>query len=293
MPSVAINTNYVFIPELLNKDSLAIGFNGKFGIESTLGSLPISLGDELLIIKKIENDLIFTNAGKISAIGKKESISGNNLKSTPKQPTYRYNFDFQVNKKLEKNNRLSELEYSLPVIENYNNPEVHFQQQFRNMPDKDFETVVNGWVYASRTVFGKLINSLPRQGKLEFMIQAMDHFSTINFRNTSIVDGLEFLYDYIERRILSRGRLLVAIDGIIKKNLDDLISSEDIGFIDPDTNQIQNISTQANIFKNLFGLENKKSLKKSLQDTIQQNQNLEARFQKLFQRRSWPVDLEK
>lgn len=298
MSAVAINTNYVTIPELSNKDFLSIGFDGKFGIDSTQRSLPISVGDELLVIKKLDNDLIFTNSGKISAVGKKEliltqALPNVNSKSISKHDMYRYYFEFHIDKKLEKNNRLSELEYSLPVVENYNNPEVHFQQQFRNMPDKDYETVVNGWVYASRTVFGKLINALPRQNKLEFMIQAMDNFSTIDFRNTSIIAGLEFLYDYIDRRILSRGRLLVATDSIINKELKDLLPPSNIGFIDPDTNSIQNISTQAKIFKSLFDIEKEKSLRKSLQDTIKQNQNLEMRFQKLFIRRPWPVDLEK
>jgi hypothetical protein len=296
MPAVAINTNYVYIPEILKDGFLSEGFNGSFGIESTQRNLPLSVGDELLIIKKLDNDLIFTNAGKISNVGKRELVITDRQRKTnynSNNPLYRYNFDFHVDKKLIKNNLLSELEYSLPVVENYNKPETHFQQQFRNMPDKDYETVVNGWVYASRTVFGKLINALPRQNKLEFMIQAMDYFSTIDFRNTSILEGLEFLYSYIERRILSRGRILVATDSIINKELNGLLPSNAVGFIDPDTKRIQNISTQAKIFKNLFDLEHEKSLKTSLNDTIQSNKDIEDRFKKLFNRRPWPVDLER
>jgi hypothetical protein len=295
MPAVAINTKYVPLPGLSGSNFLKAGVQGEFRIESTLQYLPIDAGDGLIFIKPQNKDLLFTNLAIVDKVGEKRFIKGTTGKGNTiiNQDHYEHYFNFEVEKTLTKNNRLSELEFSLPVIENYHKPEVHFQSQFRTLPNKDFDTIVNGWVYATRTVFGKLVNALPRQNKLEFMIQAMDHFSTIDFRETALVDGLEFLYQYIDRRILSRGRLLVATDGIIKKELDSLLPPEDIGFIDPETRSVQNISTQAKIFKSLFDIEKQKSLKKSLQETIKNNQALETRFQKMFNRRLWPVDLEK
>lgn len=298
MSIVAVNSQYVVIPGFSNPSLFKVGHTGEFIIKSTEQSLPISAGDDLIFIKPSKGDLIFSNSGRISKIGRKDIIKGKPVAkgatfSYQNKDAYNHYFDFEVKAILNKNNKLSELEYSLPVVENYHKPEVHFQSQYRTLPKNDFDTIVNGWVYATRTVFGKLVNALPRQNKLEFMIEAMDHFSTIDFKDTSLIDGLDFLYRYIEHRILSRGKLLVATDGIIKNELKDLLPPNDVGFIDPETNSIQNISNQADIFKNLFKLEKEKSLKSSLEDTLKKNRELEARFQKLFIRRAWPVDLEK
>lgn len=298
MSAVTINTKQVTIPALNNSSHLSIGFRGNFKIESTEASLPLSIGDDLIFIKVINDDMVFTNTGIISKIGKRDFVKGKPKKGGQFQQfkdrdKYHHHFNFEIKKTLQKNNMLSELEYSLPVVDNHHKPEVHFQSQYRAIPKDDFDTIVNGWVYVTRTAFGKLVNSLPRQNKLEFMIQAMDHFATIDFSRTSLVDGLEFLYKYIERRILSRGRILVATDGIIKKELTDFFPVDEVGFTTIENETILNIHTQAQVFSDLFVLDKEKSLKKSVKDMIKNNETLESRFQDLFKRRAWPVDLEK
>ena len=298
MSAVTINTKQVSITAFRKNSTLLAGYNGNFRIESTEPSIPIEIGDDILFIKVVKDDMIFTNTGIVSSVGKREFVQGQ--PSTPgrrrqfrDRDKYHHHFNFEIKKILQKNNKLSELEYSLPIVDNYHHPEVHFQAQYRSLPEKDFETIVHGWVYATRTVFGKLVNALPRQNKLEFMIHAMDHFSTIDFSNISLIDGLDFLYQYIERRILSRGRLLVATDGIIKKELSDILPTEEVGFAGPENEYVHNISNQAQIFRSLFALEKEKSLKTTVKETVENNKELEARFQNLFSRRSWPVNLEK
>jgi len=298
MAIIAVNTKYVYIPELSISQFLKDGSQGEFKIESTERNLPIDVGNNIVFIKPQLSDLVFTNSGTIQKIGKRDFLPGKPVEqgktaAYENKDKYHHHFNFKVEKTLHKNNRLSELEYSLPVVENYNKPETHFQSQYRTLVTNDFETIVNGWVYATRTVFGKLINALPRPNKLEFMIEAMDHFRTIDFRNTSLLDGLEFLYHYIDKRILSRGKLLVATDKILKSELSNLLPADQIGFVDPQTMTIFNINDQAKIFNSLFKLESERSLKQSLQDAVENNRGLETRFQKIFKRRSWPVDLEK
>lgn len=298
MTSIAINTKYVSIPELKLKGALNIGYKGEFFIKSKNEDLPINTDDNLILIKPIKDDLIFTNSAVINKVEKPIFIKKNNILSNSSNSFenidyYEHYFRFEVKKILDENNKLSELEYSLPIIYNYNNPEAHFQSQYRKIERSDFETIINGWVYATRTVFGKLINALPRQNKLEFMILAIDNFSIIDFRNISLLEGLQFLHKYIERRVMSRGKLLVASNKILKNQLDTLPYLDKIGFIDPGTNKIQNINSQAEIFSKLFLLEKEKSIENALKETINKNGELEERFQNLFKRYNWPINLEK
>jgi hypothetical protein len=217
MSTVAINTKYISLPELAQVNALRIGSKGEFSILSTDRALPIEVGNDLLFIKPDNSDLVFTNSAIIKDIGEKDLVKGKphipgKGLTYENRDRYNHHFKYEVKTVLNRNNRLSELEYSLPVVDNYNKPETHFQSQYRALPQNDYETIVNGWIYATRTVFGKLINALPRPNKLEFMIQAMDHFSAIDFRNTSLLEGLDFLYQYIDRRILSRGIILPIFD---------------------------------------------------------------------------------
>jgi YD repeat-containing protein len=205
--------------------------------------------------------------------------------------TYRHHYSFVVDQQLKTNNLLSDLEYSLPIIYNYHKPKVHFQQQYRGLQKTDYDTIVNGWVYATRTVFGKMVNAIPRQNKLEFMLRAIDNFSTIDFTKIHLMDGLEFLYEYIDARILSRGRILVATNNLIEKKLSDIIPPDEVGFISPDGEQNNKLSTQAKIFDELFSLEKKHNLRQSLKSFIAQKSEQEERFEKIFSKQTWPIDL--
>ncbi|MFD2556047.1 hypothetical protein [Sphingobacterium tabacisoli] len=298
MSAIAINTKYVQIPGLENQDFLEKGKNGQLKISSLEPTLPISLGNNLVFIKPINDDLVFTNSATVTRIDprlvvKSDSTSASRTNKTKKRDSYDHYFSFEVEEILKENNKLSELEYSLPIISNYLKPEVHFQTQYRTLEKDDYQTIVKGWIYATRTVFGKLANALPRQNKLEFMIESIDNFSTINFKEISLVDGLDFLYKYIDRRILSRGELLIGIDRILNRHLGDLLPVEEVGLIDPQSNKAQNINSQAKIFNDLFQLEKGKNLKDSLRETIDKNSQLEERFQKMFSRKTWPIDLER
>lgn len=298
MPAVAVNSKYVDIPGLNHQAFLKTGSKGGFRVESTENVLPISKGSNILFIKPKDKDLVFTNTAFITKVGdiKPAPLSPSGSKTvTAKEEKLKYHhyFNFEVKSELKHNNKLSELEYSMHLVDNYHAPDIHFHSQIRNVPSMDYETIVNGWVYATRTIFGKLVNSLPRQNKLEFMIQAMDHFSTIDFKETSLLEGLHFLYQYIEQRILSRGRLLVATDGIMRGSLKDILPADKVGFIDPENLTVHNISSQAEIFKKLFDMEKQKNLKVMLEESLKNNKTLEERFQKMFTRRTWPVDLER
>ncbi|WP_127132977.1 hypothetical protein [Pseudoflavitalea rhizosphaerae] len=274
-------------------------FIGNFSIHSKLTQLGIKKGAKAVILMPKDKDLEFTSVGEISNVFETTVIKplssdiarAASVGALRPRDTYRHNFEIEVNQKLFNNNLLNELEYSLRNVYRYNNPVVHFQTQFRELNEDDYETIVKGLVYATRTTFGKLVNSLPRHNKLEFMIQAMNKFSTIDFAKISLRSGLDYLYEYIERRILSKGLLLVEIDKLLNSKFKDILPPNEVGFIDPDTEKHNTISIQAKYFEHLFRLEKEHNLKEFVKKKINENFEAEGRFDKIFEKETWPIDL--
>lgn len=295
----SINTQKV---EIYSSNGMEVShpqFIGTFSISSRLNNLGIKEGAKVVVMKPEKRDARFISAGSISKVMdiavieptpheiKRSAIRG----GPPPRKTYRHSFEISINEKLEQNNLLSELEYSLKEVYRYNNPSVHFHTQYRDLMEEDYDTIIQGWIYTIRTVFGKLVNSIPRQNKLEFMLQAMNEFSTIDFAEVPLKEGLDFLHNYIEKRILNRGRLLVETNRIVKEKLNDLLIPHEVGFINPETKRHNNLNTQAEYFEKLFSLERKHDLKKYVQNTISENSQLESRFDKIFKNATWPIDL--
>ena len=294
-----INTQKVEISRVSGIDISEPPFVGNFSIASKLDQLGIRMGAKAVVLKLEEDDFRFASAGEISKIfdttiikpSSDEIVRATSRGLPPPRDTYRHNFQLQVTQRLFNNNLLSELEYSLKDVYRYNNPMVHFQTQYRELNDDDYETIIDGLVYTARTAFGKLINSLPRQNKLEFMIQAINEFRTIDFTKISLQKGLDYLYDYIERRILRKGLLLVEIERLLEEKFSDILIPNEIGFIDPATEKHNNISIQAKYFEQLFNLDREHNFKDFVRKKIKENEELEIRFNKIFEKETWPIDL--
>ena len=262
------------------------GYKGDFSIRSSFENLVINEQDEVVIALPLDGDLCFISEGlitKVKPIRKALSTDSNNY--------FYHNYSLEIKNELKNNNLLSDLEYSIKSVYRHRNPIVHFQQQYRDLPQQDYETIVKGWVYTTRTTFGKLINSLPRQNKLEFMLQAMDKFSTVDFKDISLQSGLEFLYNYIDKRILSRGKVIVETNKLIIENLADILPHTEIGFINPESKTNNNLSVQAALFEKLFALENNSNILQFINGAKSEDTNLEHRFLQIFKSETWPIDL--
>lgn len=295
----AINTQKVEIVSTSGEDFSEPRFVGNFSITSKLENLGIDVDSDALVMIPENKDLRFTSAGKIINVFEttvirptpSELLRARVAGSPPPRDTYRHNFKIEITQKLVTNNLLSQLEYSIKDVYRYNNPAVHFQTQYREIKKDDFKTIVDGLIYTARTAFGKLINSIPRQNKLEFMIQAMNEYSTIDFAKIPLQVGLDFLYDYLERRILKKGWLLVETDRILNEKFNDILAPKEIGFVNPSTETYNNISTQANYFNELFRLERQHNFRDYVNQKISENPALEERFNKIFEKETWPIDL--
>ncbi len=299
MAAFAINTKYVDLPELKQKLHLNKGDTGHFSIESELQYLPIRKNNHFLFIRPDKDELIFTNDGVITTQATiiklptpTDQITKARRKNLPPpKDRYRHTFNYKIEKPLEKNNYLNDLKYSLRVVYNFYKPESHFSQQFREINSEDYKTIVNGWIYTVRTAFGKVVNALPKQNRLEFMLQAMENFGTIDFVKVPLLEGIDFLNDYVNRRIISRGKLLVATDKLITGNLKPHLDPKQVGFFDEISGNEKNIHTQAIIFRKLLSLQNKTSLKDYLSQSIQSVPEIETHFDTMFKRETWPIDL--
>lgn len=296
MAAFALNSKY--IPEFANS-ALIKGDKGEFSIISELDEISINNHSKFILLRPVDKEFLFTNEGKITSKARivklpasldqvSKAKSRNQL--LPKDK-FKHIFKYEINNTLSNNNTLNDLKYSLRIVYNFYKPESHFSQQFRDINTDDYQTIVNGWIYTVRTAFGKIVNALPKQNRLEFMLFAMDEFKTIDFVKIPLIQGIEFLNSYVEKRILSRGNLLVSTDKLIRKNLKDIIDAENIGFVDEITGSEKNISSQSLIFKKLQTLKNKGTLKEYLNKSINSNLELETYFNKMFKSQTWPIDL--
>lgn len=297
MSAIAINTQYVTLTPTGKIKEHSKGFTGRLCIISMLDEISIYENDQVIIATPtLDKDLKFESDGIITKVNEIKKVTQLNLKNTignqnPPKDRFEHYFSIEITKELKNNSLLSDLEYSLQSVYRFSKPIVHFQQQFRNLTKQDYDTIVRGWIYYSRTAFGKLVNSIPRQNKLELMLQAMDHFSTVNFKDVSLYQGLDFLYKYIDKRILSRGRLLIETNNLLKKHLSDILPQEEIGFYNPENKKTDNISKQAGIFEDLFKLEKQSDVRKLIRENISEDSQLEQRFMQIFKLETWPIDL--
>ncbi|MEJ8818559.1 hypothetical protein [Lacibacter sp. H407] len=291
---IVVNTQYVDFSTSNQHQEISAGFKGHFYIVSSLDQIGIREDEEIVIAIPVKNDLTFSASGFVAKVGAVDRIPPSARPSDgqlqPKEK-YRHSYQIAITNDLTQNNLLSDLEYSIKAVYRFNKPIIHFQQQFRDLSKEDYETIIKGWVYASRTAFGKLVNSIPRQNKLEFMLQAMDFFATVDFAKVSLHDGLSFLYEYINRRILSRGRLIVETNELIKSELKEIVPYTEVGFYNSQKEIADNILTQATLFEKLFSLEGKSNINRIIQKSISEDSNMEQRFLQLFKTETWPIDL--
>lgn len=299
MSVIAINTQYVKLKPLTNATHLHQGFEGRFTIHSSIDALDIRRNDKVLVGEPINDDLRFISEATITKVSGITTVKPSSKVLEEKEKAglpapkdeYDHHFEFKVDSLLQKNNLLSDLEYSLKSVYIYSKPIRHFQHQYRAVIREDYDTIVNGWVYTARTIFGKIVNAIPRQNKLEFMLHAMDYFSTVDFSEVPLTEGLDFLNSYIKDRILSRGRLLVETNKLVKNNLSEIVPLNEIGFINPQTQKSNTLKPQAEIFEKIFDLETQINLVQFIRKSISENSELESRFIKIFKNQTWPIDL--
>lgn len=245
----------------------------------------------------------FTQIGKIVDVSKPEilpfspkEMERNEYRKARGLPLLkqRRRFIFELEgKPLNENNQFDDLTYSLYSIHNYVKPISHFQHQLTIVGEKDFETIEKGWIYLYRTLFGKIANVLPFENRFEFSLMVSREYKTVHFKGLPYEELLKKLIDYIEVRIHGRGHLITNTS-IMLKTIGEKINEDlsPVGFIpyersDGRAKHGDEIMTQARLFESLF------TAYKELDITsiFMKKDPHSERFNKLFERREWPLNL--
>jgi hypothetical protein len=265
-------------------------------IISRWSRIRVSQGDNYILLSNQPHDFRFKEYGEVKhvadAVGlpyTQAEINENNRRArlglAPIPPRNKHTVHISPKQQLQNINRFDDLVYSLLAVKNYARPMAHFQRQYRGLSQIDYDTIIKDWLYVARTAFGKLVNALPNDVKLEFMLIVMRDFKTMNFTKLQYDDVFDKLEEYIEGHILSQGRLLIETERMLREIG---APAGKIGFYDEENLKTDLVQTQARLFQDLFAVDPGNTLIQEIKTEIERNEE-ERRFDQIFKDRAWPL----
>ena len=297
--------NSAYADTKFRKNSGGLRQHAKIEIESKKRGLMIQRNTNFLLMGSSDgtNEYSFSHYGKVMSVsdGVELPFSDKDLEVneerrrknlSPLSKSFKYTVSVNPQGELVTNNRLGDLAYSLQAVGLYAKPFRHFQKQYRTIEEFDYETVVAGHLYIARTAFGKIANALPRANRMEFTILSMEKFGSEDLIGIDYLQALDFLFDYVERKILNPGTFVIETDALLEKVFENKnVPYQRIGFLDSDEAVPDSIREQANIFRELFDQGGSKDLLAEIKDGVFENANIEKRFSSVFNKSRWPVYL--
>ncbi|MBA4241485.1 MAG: hypothetical protein C0448_12225 [Sphingobacteriaceae bacterium] len=217
---------------------------------------------------------------------------------------FRHTLDFTDAESFKTHKSLDDYSYSLlKIYKRYINPVRHFSRVVTELPKSDYETLELERIYIERTLFGRLINSIPYENRLQFILIAVNQFKKADFREIPLADALILLKDFVSSGLIKMGEYLIESQKLIKNNYELFGDIEKVGFISPDifnSNEelkedhldlkTDYIESQSKLFNRLFEIDTDfDSLFSIAGFEIKQNEKME--FRKIFSESSWPIDL--
>jgi hypothetical protein len=239
------------------------------------------------IIGQISSHEIELNEEDVKGFEKKEI----NPVDYPKK--YKHKIPVKLNKISE---RLEDYTFSLIAVENYSTPENHFRHDYTKSNKDDYETIVNKWVFVSRSVFGRLYNCLPIDDQT-YLLNHLTKHGDKDIRSVGFINAIKELREFIEGNIIDTGKYLIASEALVNEHFLSLgIDINEVGFFD-NSNEgltsekiiIDTIKDQATEFKDLFSLDYDLALLDTIEEQVKQNKDIETRFEKIFKSQKWPI----
>ena len=183
---------------------------------------------------------------------------------------------------------VEDVKYSFKNITNLKTPIREFNLNLNSISKVEFEAVLYGDIFFSRTIFIKLYESLPYQHKLAFYKIIFD----LNPFDVELTNDHELLLtkieDYIETYILKPAKLFAESSDILKKLVDNEFH-EKIGFNTKDM-PVDYIEDHLDYAGNFISLYNKDLFDKFKQ-TYENFKETESEFKKVFKSIPSPVTL--
>jgi hypothetical protein len=195
------------------------------------------------------------------------------------------------------NEKLEDYTFSLKAVNNYSTPYNHFKNKYTKFNEDDYETITKKLVFGSRSVFGRLFNSLPTDDQIEVLSNLMTMSKKNNIRDVGFLNSIQFLRSYIEDRIIETGKYIVKINELVESKFTSYnLNPDKLGFYDYDQSipvnteiKVDNIKAQAMCFKEMFSLDFDLSLLDDLENQISKNKDIESRFEDIFKKELWPI----
>ncbi len=186
-----------------------------------------------------------------------------------------------------------DLAYSLEKVYRFSRPYLHFNRQYVILSDIDWETIIDGSIFWSRTAFGIFINELQEEQLNRFIRELAQTDPGLLLPTPDYRLVWKSLNKFIQNEFISASNLLTEIH----KQVDSLNRDYDLGL---DYNEL-GFSTDDNekpdfLFQQEQSLSNfVSSLRFEGEDILQvlteniEKSNSEQRFQKIFGGTPWPL----
>jgi hypothetical protein len=111
---------------------------------------------------------------------------------------------------------LKNLLFSLTFVRNFAKPMLHFRRGYRTLPANDYETIMSGEVFVSRTLYYTLLHALPDTMRTAFQIERL-LVPVVTRAGARFDELLRRLEEFIADRILSVGDVTIQLSRAIEE----------------------------------------------------------------------------
>ncbi len=188
---------------------------------------------------------------------------------------------------------LDDLAYSILKIYRYTKPYLHFRRSYIALPPEDFETIINGFIFWSRTAFGMFINELRTEQRELFIQELANSAPDVALQNSDFVSAWEALRHFIEAEYISAAQLMHEIHlnvNLLHEEHGLRIDYTKLGISPNNALGSDLISVQEDRLSKFLSATSieKGDVFQELQKNIEESQS-ESRFQKIFRGEPWPL----
>ncbi|WP_407970987.1 hypothetical protein ACJ51O_00050 [Burkholderia pyrrocinia] len=175
----------------------------------------------------------------------------NEDQESPQEQYYKYTFHINKIAELSDSTDLDDFRYSLEFIKRIDYPEIHLRLPYRHIPNHDFDTLLTGRIFWSRTAYFRILNGLPEKTISHFNYEESIRDET---KKPNYFEKFKHLVEFVEKIVLTVGYTLRESE----KRWNNLKSAastgllEDIHFYSIDDQKSSSVGLQLKYFKELF-----------------------------------------
>ena len=203
---------------------------------------------------------------------------------------YRNGYDIFLTQEneIEINNSLNDFVYSLNKINDFEYPYRHFRNPYSHLTRQDYETIITGNIYYSRTFVGKVLKALPKEHLDNFLRYYYDKKSYSFSYIINYQEVFELLKEYLDKFIFVPGHYLnesfYILENIIGNN--NLINELKFNFNEEGSDYIY---LKAKDLRSFFNYLEENNIFLSLKNDIKENYFSERNFNNSFKDKTLPI----